>query len=97
MSLRDRITSILGKELTPIYLDVTDFSESHRGHTGYREGGESHFSVVIVADAFSGKSVIDRHKMIYALLEQELRTHIHALTLKTLTADEAEKRNMFNA
>lgn len=96
MSLREVITSILTKELTPIYIEVTDFSEKHRGHSGYREGGESHFDVVVVSDIFSGKSRIDRQKIVYKLLENEMRTKIHALTLKTLTADEADKRQNFS-
>lgn len=92
MSLREVITSILTKELTPIYIKVTDFSESHRGHAGYGEKGESHFDVLIVSDEFSGKSKIDRQRMVYKILEQEMKSQIHALTLKTLTAEEAEKR-----
>ena len=95
MSVRDRITSILSKELTPIYLDVTDFSETHRGHAGYKEGGETHFSITIVSDRFSEKSKVERHKMVYALLQKEMSTQIHALTLKTLTADEADKKRNF--
>lgn len=96
MSLRERITSILTKELTPIYLDVTDFSERHRGHAGYGEKGESHFDVVIVSDIFSGKSRVDRQRVIYDVLAEELKSQIHALTLKTLTVEEAEKRKLFN-
>ncbi len=95
MSLREVITSILTKELTPIYIQVTDFSESHRGHAGYGEKGESHFDVVIVSDIFSGKSRIDRQKMVYTILENEMKTKIHALTLKTLTVDEADKKRNF--
>lgn len=96
MSLRERITSILTKELTPIYLDVTDFSERHRGHAGYGESGESHFDVVIVSDIFSGKSRVDRQRVVYDVLRTELKSQIHALTLKTLTVEEAEKRKLFN-
>lgn len=96
MSLRERITSILTKELTPIYLNVTDFSEKHRGHAGYGEKGESHFDVVVVSDIFSGKSRVARQKLVYGFLADELKTQIHALTLKTLTPEEAAMRNKFN-
>ncbi len=95
MSLRERIISILTKELTPIYLNVTDFSESHRGHAGYGENGESHFDVIVVSDIFSGKSRVDRQKLVYGYLVEEMKSKIHALTLKTLTPDEAEKRQKF--
>ena len=96
MSMQERITSILTKELTPIYIKVTDFSEKHRGHAGYGEKGESHFDVVIVSDVFVGKSRVERQKLVYALLEEELKTQIHALTLKTLTTEEADKRHKFS-
>lgn len=96
MSLREVIISLLTKELTPIYLEVTDFSEKHRGHSGYREGGESHFDVVIVSDIFSGKSKIDRQKIVYGILVEEMKSKIHALTLKTMTAEEADKKRNFN-
>jgi BolA protein len=95
MSLREVIISILTKELTPIYLEVTDFSEQHKGHSGYREGGETHFDVVIVSDIFSGKSRVERQKIVYNILEEEMKSKIHALTLKTLTADEADKKRNF--
>lgn len=97
MSVRERIISILTKELTPIYLNVIDFSEKHRGHAGYGEKGESHFDVTVVSDLFSGKSRVDRQKMVYAFLEEEMKSQIHALTLKTLTTDEAAKRQIFTA
>lgn len=95
MSLRDRIISILSKSLTPIYLDVTNFSERHRHHDGYGNGGESHFNVVIVSDAFDGKSRLERQRMVHALLHTELRTQIHALALKTLTSAEAATKQTF--
>jgi BolA protein len=95
MSLREVIISILTKELIPIYLEVTDFSERHKGHSGYREGGETHFDVVIVSNVFSGKSRIERQKIVYKILEEEMKSKIHALTLKTLTADEADKKRNF--
>ncbi len=95
MSMRDVIISILTKELTPIYLEVTDFSERHKGHAGYGEKGESHFDIVIVSNSFSGKSKIERQRSIYQALELEMKTRIHALTLKTMTPEEADKRQSF--
>ncbi len=96
MSLQNSIISILTKELTPIYLNVTDFSEKHRGHAGYGEKGESHFDVLIVSDVFLGKSKIDRHKMVYRSLGAEMKSQIHALTLKTLTSEEAKNRKLLH-
>lgn len=95
MSVSERIAQLLEKELTPIFLEVTDFSDSHKGHAGYREGGESHFKVTIVSSIFSGKSRIERHKIVYTALEKELKQQIHALTLNTLSPEEAEKKRNF--
>jgi stress-induced morphogen len=91
MSLRERIISILTKELTPIYLQVKDFSESHKGHDGYGEAGESHFDILIVSQVFSGKNRVERHKMVYNFLKHEFSTTLHALTIKALTEEEAHK------
>lgn len=96
MSLREVIISLLTKELTPIYLEVTDFSEKHRGHSGYREGEQTHFEAIIVSNKFSGKSKIDRQKIVYGILAEEMKTKIHALTLKTMTSEEADKRKNFS-
>jgi BolA protein len=62
-------------------LEVVDDSESHRGHAGFQEGGESHFNVVIEADAFKGQSRIARHRAVHAALGKELVSEIHALAL----------------
>lgn len=97
MSVRDEIIKVLTENLKPLYLEVDDFSEQHRGHAGYRAGGESHFAVLIVADSFSGKSRPERQRMVYGLLDPQLRGNIiHALTLKTLTPSEAENRQQFH-
>ena len=65
----------------PSSLKVTDVSESHRGHAGYREGGESHFDVVITAAAFQGMSRIKQHRAVHTALGPDLIGRIHALAL----------------
>ncbi len=50
--------------------------------------GESHFTVDIVSEAFTGKSRVDRQRLVYDILAEELKSDIHALALKTLTPDE---------
>ena len=73
--------------LTPSQLEVIDESESHRGHGGWREGGETHFRVAIRAAAFNGKSRIDRHRMVNAALDELIGNPIHALAIKAEAAD----------
>lgn len=81
MSVTDEIRSRLEQAFHPTLLDVVDDSERHRGHAGYREGGESHFNVTIRAAAFEGQSRIARHRAVHAALGPELVGRIHALAL----------------
>ncbi len=81
MSKADEIRAKLEAALAPEALDVVDDSESHRGHGGYQEGGESHYNLRIRAEAFAGKSRIARHRMVHAALGPELIGRIHALAL----------------
>lgn len=67
--------------MAPEVLDVVDDSESHRGHGGYQEGGESHYNLRIRAAGFAGKSRIQRHRMVHAALGPDLIGRIHALAL----------------
>ncbi|MEM1432310.1 MAG: BolA family protein [Pseudomonadota bacterium] len=66
---------------SPAELVVVDDSESHRGHAGFQEGGESHFNVRIRSEKFAGQSRIARHRAVHAALGPELMTRIHALAL----------------
>lgn len=81
MTTRDLITQKLTEAFAPQSLRVVDESERHIGHAGYRPGGESHYRVYIVAEAFRGKSRIERHRMINASLAQELAGGVHALAI----------------
>ena len=81
MRVRDTITKKLKDAFTPESIDVVDESHLHQGHAGHRPGGESHFRVYIVAAAFAGKSRIDRHRMINAILSDDLQGGIHALAI----------------
>lgn len=67
---------------TPDLLEVRDDSEAHRGHSGWREGGETHFSVRIAAPGFVGMSRIARHRAVHAALGPEMVGRIHALALR---------------
>lgn len=81
MSTRDRITAKLTDAFAPTRLDVQDESHQHAGHAGSRPGGETHFRVYIVSDAFQGKSRIERHRMVNAALADELAAGVHALAI----------------
>jgi Stress-induced morphogen (activity unknown) len=89
MQVRARIERKLGQALAPARLEVIDDSARHAGHGGSRPGGESHFRIEIVSQAFAGKSRVERHRMVNALLAEELAGPVHALQLATLTPEEA--------
>jgi BolA protein len=89
MSMKERIESRLARGLEPIKLDVLDESDRHKGHSGAREGGETHYRVHIVAERFAGKPKVERHRMVYALLKDEFAAGVHALALQTLAPGES--------
>jgi len=89
MSVRDTIVTKLTAALDPARLEVVDDSESHRGHGGWREGGETHFDVVAVAAAFEGRSRVARQRMVLDALAAELSGPVHALSMRCLTPGEA--------
>ena len=86
-SIRDQIVNRL-QALSPSLIEVTDDSASHAGHAGARDHAErtgavdgTHFELTIVSDAFAGKSLVARHRIIYELLAELMQTHIHALKI----------------
>lgn len=81
MSYSDRITQKLTTAFTPTHLEVIDESEQHRGHGGYRDGGETHFKVVMKSAAMNGLSRVARQRAVYKTLKSELEERVHALAL----------------
>ena len=81
MTTRDVITEKLNTAFTPQSVEVVDESHQHAGHAGHRPGGETHFRVYIVAEAFRGKSRLERHRMINETLAGELGGGVHALAI----------------
>jgi len=86
---RDRIAEILTSAFAPTALDVIDESEQHHGHAGWREGGETHFRVKIVSEAFTGKNRVDRHRMVNTALADELNAGVHALAVSAKAPGDA--------
>ena len=86
---RDIIAEKLTQAFAPERLEVIDESHLHAGHAGARPGGETHYSVYIVSQAFHGKSRIDRHRMVNAALASELQAGVHALAIRAAAPGEA--------
>ncbi|AXS42287.1 BolA family protein [Breoghania sp. L-A4] len=89
MNTRERIETKLREGLAPEALEVIDESHLHAGHAGAREGGESHYRVLVRAEAFAGKSRLERHRMINALLAEDLAGTVHALAIRASAPGEA--------
>jgi len=87
MSMQTQIEAKLSKGLDIRHLEVVNESSSHN----VPPGSESHFKIVVVAPDFQGKPLIKRHRMINALLADELKEQIHALAMHTYTEDEWNK------
>lgn len=88
--MSDRVALIeerLRTVLAPVSLDIIDDSAAHAGHAGARDGG--HFTVRIVSAAFAGKTLIQRHRLIYAALADLMHRDIHALSIRAHTPEEA--------
>jgi BolA protein len=88
MGVAATIEAKLTTAFAPLRLKVTDESHKHKGHAGARPEGESHFHVEIVSGAFAGKSRVERQRLVYAALAEEMAGQVHALATKILTPDE---------
>ena len=80
--LRERLSG-----LKPSRLEVIDDSAKHAGHEGARSGG-GHYRLLVVSAEFSGKSTVARHRLIYAALDELMRSKIHAVSIQSLAPDE---------
>ena len=87
-AVADSIDRKLRAGLAPSQLAIVDDSSKHAGHSGHREGGESHFTVEIVSAAFAGQSRVARQRLVYDLLKDEFAAGLHALALVTRAPDD---------
>lgn len=86
----ERIRARLQQQLSPSALDIDDESRKHAGHAGARDG-RGHFRLRIVAAAFSGESLLARHRRVYAALGELMQTDIHALALEARAPEEIKE------
>jgi BolA protein len=88
MRVADTIREKLTRAFAPTSLTVVDESHLHAGHAESHPGGESHFRVEIVAEAFAGHGRIARHRMVHLALADELAGRVHALAIIAKSPDE---------
>jgi len=88
MTTLESIQQKLTAAFTPDHLEVINESRNHN----VPKGSESHFKVVLVSNRFEGQGLVDRHRAIYATLDTELKSGVHALALHLYTPAEWEKK-----
>ena len=95
MSITEDITQKLTSAFAPVALEVQDESGRHAGHAGATRDdgsrGETHFHVRLVSATFDGMSRVERQRRVYAVLNEELKGPVHALSLVAQTPSEAAK------
>ncbi|MBT8039123.1 MAG: BolA family transcriptional regulator [Xanthomonadales bacterium] len=84
------IVKRLNDAFEPENLGVEDESYLHKGHEGAKDG-RGHFRVLIIAEAFTGKNLLDRHRMIYRVLDEMMRIDIHALAIDAWAPEELDR------
>ena len=87
MSVDAQIRERLAR-LDPLALELMDESAAHQGHAGWRPGGNTHWRLRIVSNAFRGKPTVARHRMVYAALGELMDHPIHALAITARAPDE---------
>ncbi len=84
MSRAERMRQLLETAFHPHHLQITDDSERHRGHKGWRDGGETHYSLEIGSPAFAGLSRVASQQAIYRVLKPEFENGLHALSIRVI-------------
>lgn len=87
-AISDAIHNKLTAAFSPTRLEIEDDSSRHAGHSGAREGGESHFNVTVESAAFAGVGRVARQRLVYQALAEELAGPVHALSVKALAPGE---------
>ncbi len=87
----ERIEAAVRAGLPDAVVRVRDDSALHAGHAGAAPGGQTHFTVEVVAASFGGMSRVERSRRVHALLDAEFSGGLHALALALRTPEEANK------
>ena len=86
--LPDHIKQILQNAFDAKFVEVIDESRSHAGHAQAQKSGGGHYEAVIVSERFTGKTLLERHRMVYEALGKEMKSTIHALKIRAFTEKE---------
>lgn len=88
---QQKIERKMRESLAAVHLEIVDESWKHAGHAGAAAGG-GHFILQVVSERFAGVSLLDRNRMVFNILKDEMQGEIHALAIKAMTPDEWKRR-----
>ncbi|ELS33543.1 MULTISPECIES: BolA family protein [Pseudanabaena] len=90
MNVASTIKTILQEKIGATVVEIEDRSDLHKHHQGRMNApvGSGHYDAIVVASGFTGKTMMQQHRMVYAALEDQMQTTIHALSLKTYTLEQ---------
>ena len=91
MNRKAKITNILNENFDLYKCTVSDVSETHKGHSGYIKGEETHFEIMIISNDFENKNRLERHKMVNRFLKNQFEGSLHSITFKLMTISESKK------
>jgi len=89
----NKIKDILQKTFSPEFIKIADDSQRHLGHSGQKESGGSHYTIILVADSFQGKTLLERHRAVYEAVGMDMNESIHALAIKAYTSKEWRRKS----
>jgi BolA protein len=89
LSRGERMQTLLAAQFAPQNIVIEDQSERHAGHAGARPGGETHYRLTLVSQAFEGLTRVARQRLVYHALREEFETGLHALSMDLKTPAEA--------
>ncbi len=93
MKTKEKIYLTLTDKLSAEFLDIKDEGGAHATHAEAKKSGGGHYNLTIVSARFKDKSLLERHRMVYDILEEELKGEIHALAIRAYAPDEWNKIN----
>jgi len=91
MNRKAKITDILNENFDLYKCTVLDVSETHKGHSGYIKGEETHFEIMIISNDFVNKNRLERHKMVNRCLKNQFEGSLHSISFKLMTISESQK------
>jgi len=91
MNTAELIEKCLKKSIQVTQLTILDDSQKHATHPQALQAGGGHYQIVVVSEDFEGKTTLQRHRIIYTALRNEMKGNIHALSIKAYSVKEFKK------